>query len=208
MKRKLEILVLESPWSDKLDDEKSVRLFTKGWADLNNISLSYRMYHDTHDLSRWLEKYTRHPEITICYIAGHGQGGRLAGLIKGINLKNVSRSTARKGPGGNYKKGILFGACDVGKKLEDFIDQCGSRIRWVAGYDKETPWLEGTISDLLFIEYMTRGRIRRQRDGEFLKDKDGDFLSRGSRNKAEVVVKWVIKDYPLAEKCGLRAIDR
>ncbi len=207
MKKKLGLLVLECPWSHDLSNEQSVRLFMLGWANLNNISLSYRMYYNSSDLTMWLERFIKHEEMEICYIAGHGQGGRLKGYIKGINLNKVAKSTSKKGPGGHNNKGILIGACDVGKKLEEFIDGCGSRISWVAGYDRETPWLEGTITDLLFLEYKTAGRKKKDRDGLFYQDKKGDFIAVKS-NKASKIAEWIYEDYPLAEKCGFRAIDR
>lgn len=207
MKKKLELLVLECPWSDELEDRQSVRLFMQGWADLNKISLSYRMYYSTRDLTLWLARFIKHDEMQVCYIAGHGKGGRLRGHINGINLNKVARSTSSRGPGGHYNKGILLGACDVGKNLEEFMLNCGSRISWVAGYDRETPWLEGTISDLLFLEYKLKGRIKTDATGEFIKDNDDQFIFAHAR-KAARIARWVLEDYPLAAKCGFRAIDR
>lgn len=207
MKKKLELLVLECPWSPDLGDKQSVRLFMQGWADLNKISLSYRMYYSTKDLTMWLERFIKHDEIHVCYIAGHGKGGRLRGHITGINLNKVARSTSSRGPGGHYNKGILLGACDVGKNLAEFMDNCGSRVSWVAGYDRETPWLEGTIADLLFLEYKLKGRIKTNPEGAFIQDKDDQFIY-SNASKAARIAKWVIEDYPLAEKCGFRAIDR
>ena len=207
MKKKLGLLVLECPWSQDLSNEQSVRLFMQGWANLNNISLSYRMYYNTSDLTMWLERFIWHKEMEICYIAGHGQGGRLKGYIKGINMNKVAKSTTKKGPGGHNNKGILIGACEVGKKLEEFMDSCGSRISWVAGYDKETPWLEGTITDLLFLEYKLKGRKKKDRNGMLFQDEQNNFLA-VKTNKASKIVQWIYEDYPLAEKCGFRAIDR
>jgi len=207
MRKKLELLVLECPWSHDLGDKLSVRFFMQGWADLNKISLSYRMYYGTKDLTMWLERFIKHKEIDVCYIAGHGKGGRLRGNINGINLNKLARSTSSRGPGGHYNKGILLGACEVGKNLEDFMNNCGSRVSWVAGYDRETPWLEGTIADLLFLEYKLKGRIKRDSSGTFIKDKNNTFESVRAY-KAAKIAKWVLEDYPLAEKCGFHAIDR
>jgi len=81
MKKKLELLVLECPWSDDLEDKQSVRLFMQGWADLNKISLSYRMYYSARDLTLWLARFIKHDEMQVCYIAGHGKGGRLRGHL-------------------------------------------------------------------------------------------------------------------------------
>lgn len=200
------VLVLESPWTDNLADEKSVRLFIRGWADISNMTISYRMYHDKDDLVRWIERFIRNDQLSTCYIAGHGSGGCLSGFVKGIYPKKVAMATKQKGPGGKNNKGILLGSCDVGSKIGSFLNNCGKRISWVAGYEKTVPWFEGTMCDLMFLEYITRGRIKRNKAGNFLTKKN-EYISRGTAS-AEVAAKWVIEDFPLASKCGFRALDR
>src|SRR4030067_3407560 len=110
MKRTLDVLVLECPWYEDLADATSVRLFIKGWADLSEINMSYRMYHDKEDLVRWLKSFIRHPEIKVCYVAGHGRGGRLCGFEKDINFIRMAGATKGRGRGGRFNKGILIGA--------------------------------------------------------------------------------------------------
>jgi hypothetical protein len=207
MRKKLELLVLESPWSDDLQDEKSVRLFMKGWADLNQVGLSYRMYHNSKDLGMWLQRFSLHSEMQVCYIAGHGKGGRLVGHSADINLAQLGKFTQKRSNVTQTRKGILLGACEVGKKLEEFLESCGKRIEWVAGYDRETPWLEGTMSDLLFLEYRLRGRTRADEEGNFIQDQYDNFSKRRTF-RSEIIARWVREDYSLAEKCGLRALDR
>jgi hypothetical protein len=205
----MEVLVLESPWDDDISDRKSVRLFVEGWSDISDMHLCYRTYHDSDDLVKCIEKFVKHPKLKVCYIAGHGVGGRLAGADgnKNINLRNIALATKKRGKGGKNNKGILLGSCDVGRKAEKFLSDCGSRIRWVAGYDRETPWFEGTICDLLFIEYMVRGRIRVDNKGTFFKNSSDDFESRRT-SSAEIAAKWIESDFSVAKKCGFLAIDR
>ena len=205
----MEVLVLESPWDDDLSDRRSVRLFLEGWSDISDMHLCYRTYHDSDDLVKCIDKFVRHPKLKICYIAGHGTGGRLAGAdgSKNINLRNIALATKRRGIGGKKNKGILFGTCGVGRHVEKFLNGCGSRIKWVAGYDRDIPWFEGTICDLLFIEYMTRGRIRVADNGNFLINVSDDFESRRT-SYAEVAARWIESDYGISKKCGFVAIDR
>jgi len=205
MKKKLKLLVLESPWSNDFGDETSVRLFMRGWADLRNIELSYRMYHDKNDLAHWLRLFIAHPALRICYIAGHGKGSRLTGLTKDINPSSISKATKARGKIGNCKKGILLGSCEVGSDLLKLLNDCGKRISWVAGYDREIPWMEATICDLLFIDYMLFGRIKVRR-GKFLKRR-GEFLSLKPQ-KAALAAKWVRRDCKLSVRCGFKAVDR
>ena len=209
MRRSMEVLVLESPWEDDLSDRKSVRLFVEGWSDISDMHLCYRTYHDKDDLVKYIAKFVKHPTLKVCYIAGHGIGGRLAGADgnKNINLKSIAMATKKKWKGGKYNKGILFGSCDVGRNAKKFLSSCGQKIKWVAGYDRDTPWFEGTICDLLFIEYMVRGRISVDNNGIFLKNSSDEFKSR-STTSAKIAAKWIESDYSVAKKCGFVAIDR
>ncbi len=206
MKKKLKLLVLESPWSKDLADETSVRPFMEGWADLRNIEISYRMYHNKNDLAHWLGLFMAHPALRICYIAGHGQGSRLTGLTKDINPSSISKATKQRGKAGNYQKGILLGSCEVGSDLRKLLKNCGRQISWVAGYDREIPWMEATICDLLFIDYMLFGRIKVSKDEKFLKRR-GEFVSSQTK-RAKRAAKWVRLDCKLAARCGFKAVDR
>jgi hypothetical protein len=102
-------------------------------------------------------------------------------------------------------KGILLGACEVGTRLDRFLESCGSRIDWVAGYAREVPWLEATLCDLLFIEYMMRGRALRDERG--FKYKGTELRSRRPSRAAQAA-EWVKQDYRLATTCGFDARDR
>lgn len=202
---KPKVLILENPWASDLADNTTVKPFLDGWAQLTGRPTSYRRYHDAEDLALWLSAFIGDPFLKICYIAGHGSRGRLAGLTKGINLKGVAAATKKRGPGGPKGKGILLGSCEVGTKLDEFLRNCGSRIDWVAGYATDVPWLEATLCDLLFIEYMMRGRTLRSKGG-FTHRKDS--LQSRRPSSATQAVRWVKEDYPLAILCGFDARDR
>jgi hypothetical protein len=188
-----------------LANNASVRPFLDGWAQLTGFPLAYRRYHDAEDLSLWLKAFVQDPSLKICYVAGHGTQGRLTGLTQGINLKGVAMATKQRGPGGSKGKGILLGACEVGTKLDEFLDNCGSRIDWVAGYAHEVPWIEATLCDLLFIQYMFRGRVLQDENG--FRYRKGYLLSRRP-STATQAANWVRRDYPLATVCGFDARDR
>lgn len=198
------ILVLESPWSHDVADQTSVRSFMEGWAQLVGYSLSYRMYYDNVSLSHWLALFANNRRFSVCYIAGHGNQGRLTGLNTDINLGTLFKKKSRKKP--DVSQGILFGACEVGSRLEEFLESCPRSIAWVAGYTREMPWMEGMVSDLLFLHYMLTGRICRGNEG-LCEDGDGEFEEQRA-SKAREVCEWVIEDYPMARMCGLVAFDR
>jgi hypothetical protein len=199
------LLILENPWANDFADNTTVKPFLDGWAQLTRLPTSYRRSHDAEDLSLWLEAFVQDAFLKICYIAGHGTRGRLAGLTKGINLKGVAAATKKRGPTGPKGTGILLGACEVGTRLDRFLGNCGSRIDWVAGYARDVPWIEATLSDLLFIEYMMRGRALRSESG--FRYRKGVLASRRPSSAAQAA-DWVKEDYPLAAICGFDARDR
>lgn len=200
------ILVLESPWSQVITDATSVRPFFEGWslARDKQFPFSYRMFFDSKGLENILIKFVRSKELQVCYIAGHGEGGRLCGAHgQDINPVNIAKAT--KGMRIIGHKGILFGACDVGRKLKDFLYSCGGAISWVAGYEITVPWFESTICDLLFLQYILEGRVIKE-SGEF-KTRKRNFVTLRAKNASQAR-KWIIQDYPLAKSCGLVAYDK
>lgn len=199
------LLVLESTWSDKLTDGTSVRRFLEGWAQdahetqTDQFLFSYRMYYDQQSLAFWLAEFARSSKFNVCYIAGHGEGGRLWGLDQNINLGSLAKATD-VGKRNAHRKGVLFGSCEVGGRLERFLESCGPRIVWAAGYSEVVPWAESTLCDLLFLQYLYRGRYRR--------GKQGLFNTKDETTSAADAMKWVLEDYPLAERLGFTVLER
>lgn len=198
------IFVLECPWSVELTDTTTVRPFVHGWADIREVPFSYRMYYDGATLAHGLELFVSDPNVRACYVAGHGNKGRLGGLKKDINLMSLAKATTRSTTGPT--KGILFGACDVGHRLQDFLDACGRGIGWVAGYERTVPWMESTICDLLFLEYMLSGRVKRK-EGSFLTNPTGSFKIQRASSASQARA-WIVKDCGLASLCGLVVCER
>lgn len=209
----IDILVLEHPWSEDLKNSMSVKPFLDAWSAINNFSISYRMYHDHDDLKLWIKKFVSEPKIKICYIAGHGTGGRLSGLGKKINIGSVlSQETIQPKPKSTDQtvcdKGILFGSCFVGGSIDKILrENCGEKIKWLAGYGIDVPWMESTICDLLFLQYKLHGRIKVDKDKEFVRDKDDEYKI-ASTVSAKKAASWVKEDYPVADRCHFTALDR
>jgi hypothetical protein len=208
MEAPMEILVLESPWTSGLSEGKSVKPFIEGWALIGKAKLRYENFHDMKDLAHFLRLFMAEPDLKICYIAGHGSGGRLKGVDGGINLKSLANATRGRGPGDEGGKGILLGACEVGGNLERLLKSCSPRIAWVAGYDRRIPWVEATLCDLLFLEYMTAGRIKPggEKSRMFLRA-EGKFVSMATASAARAA-RWVRSDFKLAVRCGFTALER
>jgi len=91
------------------------------------------------------------------YFACHGTEKSLCALqdISRTKLKNIIADLT------TYD-GLLFGAFDFATRetAEQLLD-AASHCRWVADYSSWTPWLEGTLCDLLFFRLLLSGKFRR-----------------------------------------------
>jgi len=199
------VIVLECPWSDNLTDAESVRPFIEGWAAVRQFPFSYRMYYDANSLTHWLNVFAEDTSLGACYIAGHGNGGRLSGLNRDINLVSLGKATGDNVKSPN-RKGVLFGSCEVGGKLDSFLSACSNRISWTAGYDRTVPWMESTICDLLFLEYVLAGRVCRK-DGAFALASNGGFRCQ-TASSASIARRWLYEDCGLAALCGFVVHER
>jgi len=95
--------------------------------------------------------------LKIGYFGVHGQKDKIQALhsINRTKLRNIIVNTT------NFD-GLYFGACDFAnnKTAESLLNNI-STLKWVAGFSKWTPWLEGTICDILFFRLLLSGRFRR-----------------------------------------------
>jgi hypothetical protein len=98
--------------------------------------------------------------LKIGYFSVHGEPEYIKALnkINRVKLRNILIETT------NFD-GFYFGTCDFAnrKTAEVLLDNI-SPLKWVAGYAKWTPWLEGTICDILFFKLLLTGRFRRPGD--------------------------------------------
>jgi hypothetical protein len=95
--------------------------------------------------------------LKIGYFGVHGQPDHLQALapINRVKLRNILIKTT------NFD-GLYFGACDfVNRKTAEMLLNNISTLKWVAGFSKWTPWLEGTICDIMFFRLLLSGRFRR-----------------------------------------------
>jgi len=95
--------------------------------------------------------------LKVGYFAVHGQKDKLQALndINRVKLRNILIKTT------NFD-GLYFGACDfVNRKTAEMLLNNISTLKWVAGFSKWTPWLEGTLCDIMFFRLLLSGRFRR-----------------------------------------------
>jgi hypothetical protein len=214
------VLVLECPWDPRnLSSATSVRPFFEGWSDLFEVPLSVRSFHSTSDLDFWLDLFARPHGPQVCYVAGHGYGGRLQDLrgggidVKRALIKAFGQSGQRVR---GQNKGILLGSCEVGdsNRLEGYLETTGDDLSWVAGYDREVPWLESAHCDLLFLTYLLMGRAKwttRRPSAARNAEAPSPRLVRSSKahpTDAEEASVWVKEDFALAELMGFSARAR
>jgi len=95
--------------------------------------------------------------LKIGYFGVHGQKDKIQALhdINRVKLRNILIRTT------NFD-GLYFGACDfMNQKTAEVLLNNISTCKWVAGFSKWTPWLEGTLCDIMFFRLLLSGRFRR-----------------------------------------------
>lgn len=95
--------------------------------------------------------------LKIGYFGVHAEKDKLQALrpINRVRLRNILIKTT------NFD-GLYFGACDfVNRKTAEMLLNNISTLKWVAGFSKWTPWLEGTLCDIMFFRLLLSGRFRR-----------------------------------------------
>ena len=93
----------------------------------------------------------------IAYFACHGKPGAISAVqdISRTKLKNILA------PLTSYD-GLYLGACDfVNRKTAEVLLGGMPHLKWVAGYENWTPWLEGMLCDLMFFRLLLSGRFIR-----------------------------------------------
>ncbi|MBD3336631.1 MAG: hypothetical protein GF355_14055 [Candidatus Eisenbacteria bacterium] len=156
-------LVLESYWSENLTERDSVLPFLRGLCDLYRWESHYRTFDSANDLDLWTGQFNRlrrAGQEKIVYIASHGSSaGVLTTVEQKIPLDQLLHALR---PAKNIV-GLHLGACSLGQPpiLEEILKK--TSIDWVAAYDRDVPWLESTMLDLLFWSWIYAGAPRPQR---------------------------------------------
>jgi hypothetical protein len=156
-------LILESYWSDNLTQRDSVLPFLKGLCDLYRWESHYRTFDSANDLDLWIKQFNklrRSGQHKIVYVASHGSAaGVLATVEQKIPFKALIHSLR---PAKNIV-GLHLGACSLGQPpiMQEILKK--TSISWVAAYDRDVPWLESTMLDLLFWSWIYEGAPRPHR---------------------------------------------
>ena len=93
----------------------------------------------------------------IAYFACHGKRGAISAVedIGRTRLKNIIAPLSRY-------DGLYFGACDfVNRRTAEILLGGSPHFKWIAGYEKWVPWLEGMLCDLMFFRLLLSGRFVR-----------------------------------------------
>ena len=159
------IKIYEAQW-DRLHDESVKPFFAQlqrecdNWEEGHDPLFSYYVFGTAQGLEAALNyklDIGLDGRLKIGYFSVHGEPNKLLALnkINRIKLRNILINTT------NFD-GLYFGACDFAnrKTAESLLDNI-SPTKWVAGYAQWTPWLEGTICDILFFRLLLSGRFRR-----------------------------------------------
>lgn len=159
------IKLYEAQW-DKLHDESVKPFFAQLKRELDedqsghDALFSYYVFGTAEGLSAALNYKLDtglDARLKIGYFGVHGQKDKLQALhnINRVKLRNILIKTT------NFD-GLYFGACDFANhKTAEMLLNNISTCKWVAGFSKWTPWLEGTLCDIMFFRLLLSGRFRR-----------------------------------------------
>ena len=202
-----DLLVLESDWGEDLVDSRSTRPFLEGLASALDITIVYRTFHTARDLQHWLRQmFTAKGRPGIAYISSHGDGRFLRASLAdvGIDLRRVLAAAARGTRHHHGKRGLLLGACEIGRDLDGILAAAKGRLDWVAGYAVEVPWVESTLIDLAFLSYLLSGRRVHATNGKCVLRRR---LRSTKTSLSEKAATWVGEDFGVAHALRFRAKD-
>jgi hypothetical protein len=202
-----DLLVLESDWGEDLVDARSTRPFLEGLASALDITIVYRTFHTGRDLTHWLRQmFLAKGKPGIAYISSHGDGRFLRASLAaaGIDLRRVLAAAARGTRQHHGKRGLLLGACEVGRDLDGILAAARGRLSWVAGYQVAVPWVESTLIDLAFLAYLLSGRRVHAANGKCVLRR---HLRTTKTTLSEKAATWVGQDFGVAHALRFGARD-
>ena len=205
--RNADLLVLESDWGEDLVDARSTRPFLEGLASALDITIVYRTFHTGRDLTHWLRQmFLARSMPRIAYVSSHGEGRFLHASLQevGIDLRRVLAAAAKGTRQKHGRRGLLLGACEIGRDLDGILAAASGRLDWVAGYAVEVPWVESTLIDLAFLSYLLSGRRVHARNGKCVLRRQ---LRTTKTSLSEKAASWVGEDFGVAQALRFHAKD-
>ena len=202
-----DLLVLESDWGEDLVDSRSTRPFLEGLASALDITTVCRTFHTGRDLEHWLHQmFSARSKPGIAYISSHGEGRFLQASLQnaGIDLRRVIAAATRGTRQDHGRRGLLLGACEIGRDLDGILAAARGRLDWVAGYEVEVPWVESTLVDLAFLSYLLSGREVCSSSGKRGHHRRARTVK---TSRSETAASWVLDDFGVAQALRFRAKD-
>ncbi len=168
------IKVFEAQW-DRLHDETVKPFFEQLKRDTEETNarrngatpdrpghdplFRYVVFQNSEGLKDALYRYDQGVDSRkkIAYFACHGKRGVIR-AVRGISRRKLNNILA---PLTSYD-GLYFGACDfVNRRTAEVLLGGSPYLKWIAGYESWTPWLEGMLCDLMFFQLLMSGRFSR-----------------------------------------------
>jgi hypothetical protein len=122
----------------------------------------------------------------------------------GIDLRRVLAAASRGTRQAHGKRGLLLGACEIGRDLDGIVAAAKGRLDWVTGYEVEVPWIESTLIDLAFLSYLLCGRRVTANNGKCMLRRR---LRSTKTSLSEEAATWVFDDFGIAQALRFRAKD-
>lgn len=153
---KSRIAVLETKWFEHKNT--SVRGMFDLLSDLkygHHHGYRYEMFGGKSEFARAFDRLAEKNGVHYIYIAAHGDEDGLQGSMKsdistravGVRIAAADDEEAR-----GKLVGLFFGSCSFGqaRNLEALLRK-GSKLRWIAGYEKDVDFIDSTALDFMFF---------------------------------------------------------
>ena len=123
------------------------------WADNVQTDYHYEQFTNKEAFRAGVTYALEKNRASTVYIGAHGTED----CLRGFHGQPISRAYIRNSfinNGANTLRGVYFGACSFGtwKNAKFVFDKC-PRVAWMAGYDKETDWVDSGALDLFFLRH-------------------------------------------------------
>jgi hypothetical protein len=146
------IACLESLWDADIENRLSVRPILKLASMMNNVKFTYLTCNTREEMKHNLEKLKGLRGYGILYLAFHGKPGVLLLDESSVDLETLAAFMGR----GFVDWVVHFGSCstiDVERyRIRNFMNATG--VSMVLGYKKDVDWIESTVTDLLFLDWL------------------------------------------------------
>lgn len=144
--------VMESAWSTRVTDVRSVEPVLKALGDAGVANHAKLHINDRDDLLRALTRWgqAQHDRYGIGYLAMHGSPGKVYPSRRQVDLLDLASDLPRRAL---REKVLHFGSCSVLEDVESHAPLLDAfAVRAITGFTRDVEWFESLAFELLLFD--------------------------------------------------------